>query len=374
MQHSPRWRHPHTSVVAMTSHDELRTAVSADGARIRYLDAGDPGAPAVLLCHGFPHFHYTWHRQVPALVEAGYRVLAPDMRGCGHSDAPIGPEHYAPSRIVEDLEAVLDDAGVRRTALVGFDFGAGAVYDFCHLRPERAVSVIGFENPFMFSGGSVSPIQGALAMGEKHFLHMAWFIEPGVAEAVLDPVPGEFLARVFYALSADYHYLDVWQHPPSATYLEALPEPPELPWPWLSVEEMQCYEAEFTRTGFAGPLQWYRAMDVSWHERRAFQRRTNPVPFYFVYSDHDPDLEGFHGPDPLGRLDRFHDDVRMVRSVGRAGHLMHLEATEELNRELLVCLADAYGGDGRVGSDLDLDRDRARARDLNRDRDLDHSN
>ena len=326
--------------------DALRKAVSADGVRIRYLDAGEPGAPAVLLCHGFPHFSYTWHRQVPVLVEAGYRVLAPDMRGFGRSDAPIGPEHYAPSRIVADLEAVLDDAGVARTVLVGFDFGAGAVYDFCHLRPERAVAVVGFENPFMFAGGSTPPIAGARAMGERHFLHMAWFLEPGVAEAVLDPVPREFLTRVFYALSADYHFLHVWQHPPGATYLEALPEAPELPWRWLSVAEMNRYEAEFARTGFAGGLQWYRAMDVSWHERRAFARSTNSVPFYFVYSEHDPDLEGFHGPDPLGRLGSYHDDVRLVRSVGRAGHLVHLEATEELNRELLVCLADALARDG----------------------------
>src|SRR5690606_41202299 len=70
---------------------------------------------------------------------------------------------------------------------------------------------------------------------------------------------------------------------------------------WLTVEEMDTYEAEYARTGFAGPLQWYRAMDVSWHARKEFERQTNPVPFYFLYSEHDPDLEGFHGRDPLDR-------------------------------------------------------------------------
>ncbi|WP_253919450.1 alpha/beta hydrolase [Dietzia psychralcaliphila] len=311
--------------------------VSTDGDPV----SADGGRGTVVLVHGFPHFWFTWHRMIPVLCAAGWRVIAPDLRGMGRSDAPADVEAYSPREVVDDVVAVCDAESAEQVVLVGFDFGAGVVYDTCHLEPDRVRAVIGMENPFMGTAGSVPPLEGSAMMAEKHFLHLNYFAQPGVAEADLAGREREFLTRVFWALSAEYHYLDVWQHPPGSTYLEALPEAPPLPWPWLSVEEMDAYEAEYARTGFAGPLQWYRAMDVSWLARKEFERQTNPVPFYFLYSEHDPDLEGFHGRDPLSKLGRHHDDVRMVRAISSpAGHLMHLEASEDTHREILACLAD----------------------------------
>ena len=321
--------------------------VDSGGVRLHYVTAGEAVRGTVVLLHGFPHFWFAWHRMIPVLVEAGWRVIAPDLRGMGGSDAPADVAAYAPREVVDDVIAVVDDAdgaGAEPVVLVGFDFGAGVAYDTCHLEPERVRAVIGMENPFMGTAGSVPPLEGSAMIAEKHFLHLNYFAEPGVAEADLAGREREFLTRVFWALSADYHYLDVWQHPPGSTYLEALPEAPPLPWPWFSLEEMDTYEAEYARTGFAGPLQWYRAMDVSWHARKGFERQTNPVPYYFLYSEHDPDLEGFHGREPLTKLGRYHDDVRMVRGItAPAGHLMHLEATDETHREILACLDDIGG-------------------------------
>ena len=348
-----------------------RRHVERDGVRLRYVTAEpaksaehtNPAEPAehtnpaepigtVVLVHGFPHFWFTWHRMIPVLVEAGWRVIAPDLRGMGGSDAPADVEAYAPREVVDDLFAVVDDAlahthvnahpdaAQEKVVLVGFDFGAGVVYDACHLEPGRVRAVIGMENPFMGTAGSISPLEGSAMIAEKHFLHLHYFAQPGVAEVDLQGRERDFLSRVFWALSADFHYLDVWQHPPGTMYLDALPAAPPLPWGWLSVEEMDIYEKEYSRTGFAGPLQWYRAMDVAWNARKGFERQTNPVPYYFIYSEHDPDLEGFHGREPLAKLGRYHDDVRQVRSVPRAGHLMHLEATEDMHREILACLSD----------------------------------
>jgi pimeloyl-ACP methyl ester carboxylesterase len=81
------------------------------------------GAP-VLLVHGFPDDHSVWRRQIPALVAAGYRVIAPDMRGCGNSDAPVGTEHYKIERLVADLVSLLDALGVGKVRLVAHDWGA----------------------------------------------------------------------------------------------------------------------------------------------------------------------------------------------------------------------------------------------------------
>lgn len=68
--------------------------------------------------------HDVWRHQIPALVAAGYRVIAPDTRGCGDSDAPVGREHYRLGLLVADLVAVLDALGIDKVRLVAHDWGA----------------------------------------------------------------------------------------------------------------------------------------------------------------------------------------------------------------------------------------------------------
>jgi len=136
-------------------------------------------------------------------------------------------------------------------------------------------------------------------------------VNAGIGEVALAQ-PREFLTRVFYALSGDYHYLDVWQHPPGTSYLDALPQAPPFPWAWLSDLEMEFFVAEYARSGFTGGLNWYRAMDLRWAQRRRFEGQKNPVPFFFIGSERDCDLEAWHGSDPLGALRHQYEDVRGV--------------------------------------------------------------
>lgn len=326
---------------AIVSTDITHHREKINGIMMHWVEAGEPDAPAVMLCHGFPHVWFTWHRQITAIVDAGWRVIVPDMRGFGYSDTPATVEDFSPEHIVGDLTGILDHCGIDKAVFIGFDFGAGAVYDVCHLSPERATAVVGLQNPFMGTQGEVPPITAFKAMGEKHFLHVVYFQDSPRAENDLDANTEEFLKKVYFTLSADNEdFFSMWAHPPTATYLEAMNDAPDLPWSWLSQEEFDALVAEFDRTGFAGPLAWYRAMDVSWQSRKNFDRATNPVPFYFVYSEHDPDMQGFHGRDPLGRLEKYHDDIRGVYTVSKAGHLMHLEMTDELNNQLVTILGD----------------------------------
>lgn len=62
--------------------------VDTNGVRLRVVEAGEPGAPVVILAHGFPELAYSWRHQIPALADAGYHVLAPDQRGYGGSSRP----------------------------------------------------------------------------------------------------------------------------------------------------------------------------------------------------------------------------------------------------------------------------------------------
>ena len=93
-----------------------------DGVSLHYIDEGQ--GPVVLLLHGFPNSMHVWRHQVPALLDAGYRVIAVDNRGMGRSDAPVDVDAYALREIVADLVAILDACSVERLAVVGHDWGA----------------------------------------------------------------------------------------------------------------------------------------------------------------------------------------------------------------------------------------------------------
>jgi pimeloyl-ACP methyl ester carboxylesterase len=91
--------------------------------RLKVLEAGDRGAPVVLLSHGFPSLGYSWRRVVPALAEAGYHVLASDQRGYGGSSRPGAIKAYDIAALTGDLVGLLDDAGAQRAVWVGHDLG-----------------------------------------------------------------------------------------------------------------------------------------------------------------------------------------------------------------------------------------------------------
>ncbi|HLN18277.1 MAG TPA: alpha/beta fold hydrolase [Acidimicrobiales bacterium] len=109
--------------------------VDNQGVGIEYDVTGD--GPAVLLLHGFPDQARLWRHQVPALVGAGYKVIAPDQRGYGRSDKPDGVDAYSLLNVVGDAVAVLDAEGVERAHVVGHDWGAAVAWLLAGFVPDR---------------------------------------------------------------------------------------------------------------------------------------------------------------------------------------------------------------------------------------------
>lgn len=309
--------------------------VDTGGVRMHVAEQGE-GFP-VIFCHGFPHTWFMWHNQLEAVAAAGYRAIAPDLRGYGQTDAPADVESYTNEAVSGDLLALLDDIGAEKAVFVGLDFGAQLVWELSLRAPERVAAVAILNNPF-----SPRPPRPPSAFwtraAEKHFLHLSYFQEPGVADAELAVDPRGFLARVYYSLSGEYHYLDTWKNPPGLGYLDVLPKAPPLPWPWLSQEEFDTLVADFERTGFTGGLNWYRNLDRNWELTEAYADAKVEVPAFFIYGENDPDMEGFSGRDPLATLRANVTDLRTVVEVPRAGHLVQLERADVVNTFLLDSL------------------------------------
>ncbi len=97
--------------------------VTANGLRFHYVECGPADGPPVLLLHGFPEFWYSWRHQLTALAAAGYRAIAPDLRGYNLTDKPRGVGPYTMDHLLDDVVALVDALRCGPVTLVGHDWG-----------------------------------------------------------------------------------------------------------------------------------------------------------------------------------------------------------------------------------------------------------
>ena len=140
--------------------------------------------PAVVFSHGFPELAYSWRYQLPAIADAGFRAIAPDQRGYGHSDRPEAIESHDLVHLCGDLVALLDALEIEEAVFVGHDWGGFVAWGMPLLHPERTAGVIGVCTPYVPLPPTA--VLRALAPDDPDSLYMLWFQEPGVAEGVMD--------------------------------------------------------------------------------------------------------------------------------------------------------------------------------------------
>ena len=127
--------------------------------RLHYVEAGE--GPLVLLLHGFPQFWYEWRHQIPALVEAGFRVVAPDLRGYNLSDKPPRVQAYRLELLARDVERLILACGERTATVVGHDWGAIVAWVAAMRYPGRVqrLAILNVPHPARFLDGLLSPRQ-----------------------------------------------------------------------------------------------------------------------------------------------------------------------------------------------------------------------
>lgn len=186
---------------------ELTFAVTDEG-------AGEP----VLLLHGFPDSARLWRHQIPALVDAGYRVIAPDQRGFGESDKPQEAAAYALPEVIGDAIALLDALGLERVRLVSHDWGAAVGWGLAAFHPQR------IRRHVALSVGHLSALWHAGIAQRRLAWYMLMFMRRGLAE--------EILVRDDWAF-----FRDLWGHH----------------------GEMETWIADLRRPGaLTAGLNWYR--------------------------------------------------------------------------------------------------------------------
>ena len=318
-----------------TSHSsETERLVDSNGVQLRVVEAGDRGAPVVVLAHGFPELAYSWRHQIQVLAEAGYHVLAPDQRGYGGSSRPDAIDAYNIRELTGDIVGLLDDVGAQRAVWVGHDWGAAVVWNAPLLHPDRVAAVAALSVPVTPRPRSAPTASWRKMFGEN-FFYILYFQEPGVADAELGGDPARSIRRMLCGLRTDGNDAVARMATPGPEgFIDRLPEPEQLP-DWISQDELDHYIAEFSRTGFTGGLNWYRNFDRNWEITPELADAKISVPCLFIGGTADPVLA-------FTRADRASEVIagpyREVMLDG-AGHWLQQERPDEVNATLLEFLS-----------------------------------
>jgi len=267
--------------------------------RLHYVEAGE--GPLVVLLHGFPQFWYMWRFQIPALVEAGFRVIAPDMRGYNLSDKPPNVSDYRVELLARDVERLIRACGEETATVVGHDWGAMAGWIAAMLHPERVgrLGILNLPHPHRFAHGLLRPTQLLRSS------YMFFFQVPRLPEEALS---ASNFASLRYALRNEPARPGMFSPEDIERYVEALASPGAL------TAALNYYRALFRRNPF--------------ESRRLLRRIEAPV--LVIWGEKDP----FLSPE-LAEPDRYWVPNLRIERLPDAGHFVAEDRPEKVNALLL---------------------------------------
>jgi len=315
----------------MTSVRERRTRVN--GVELVVTEAGDPAAPPVICAHGFPESSYSWRYTLPALAEAGFHAIAPDQRGYGASSCPTVVDAYGIEQLAGDLIGLLDETGEEQAVFVGHDWGALIVWDLARLYPERVRAVVGVSVPFI--DWPIAPTALFKAAYPNRFFYILYFQEVGPVEAELGRDPRRTMAKTLWGASGDAYRADAdAEFPVDGTgFLDVVPDlPARLP-PWLTDADIDHYAAQFTQSGFFGPVSYYRNLDANWRKVKEFPPSRVSMPSFFIAGDRDVVVA--RNPAGIEAMKALLPNLRGVVMIPGVGHWTQQEAPGAFNDALL---------------------------------------
>ncbi len=308
--------------------------IETNGIRMRIAEMGDQG-PLVLLAHGWPESWYSWRHQIPALANAGYRVVVPEMRGYGKTDAPELVEDYDIVHLAADMVGVLDALGEEKATIVGHDWGAVVASNSVLLHPERFSSLVLMSVPHR-PRGTASPMAAMTAQVGDDFFYIMYHNEPGgVAEAEYDGDPRGLLSRLYLSPDSPREAPEVTDPKRSAGgWIPRLGAAIGLP-DWLTQDDLDYYVAQFESTGFRGGVNYYRNFQRNWEITEHLADAKINVPTLFIAGEKDVVIRGA----TVGMLTEMMagvvTDLRGVVLVPEIGHWIQQEDPVATNKALL---------------------------------------
>lgn len=265
---------------------------------------GPVDGPLVILLHGFPELNISWRAQIPALVEAGYRVLAPNQRGYAGS---VRTGSYRTADLAADVIAMLDTVDAERAIVVGHDWGGGVAWTVAHLYPERVEALVAMNCP------PPRVLVEHLVKNPRQ-LRRSWYM----FFFQLPVLPERFVSKGMPGMLRGGSYVrEAWDRESLAPYAEAFATPADA----------------------HGPVNWYRGAFRSAFSRSSRTLTPISAPVLIIWGTHDQFLGAeLLSPESLRTTMAFPNEPTVV-PIDSAGHFVQNEAPEEVTEALLGWLA-----------------------------------
>lgn len=304
------------------------------GVQLHFVEMGD--GPPILLCHGFPESWYSWRYQIPALADAGFRVIAPDLIGYGDSSAPEEIEAYSQENICKDMLLFMDKLGIAQATVIGHDWGGALVWNLAQFYPERIRAVVSLNTPLFPLDTNSDPMEKLKSL--PIFDYQIYFQKPGVAEAELE----KDLERTFKIFF--YPSREEASRPPISTakvcerggLFVGLPE--EIPRSTMLTETaLQYYVQQYRKSGFRGPLNWYRNVHRNWEWMCSRPRPKILMPALMVTAGKDMVLLPIFSQGMDSRIPNLSRG-----QIEECGHWTQMDRPAELNKILIPWLKETH--------------------------------
>ncbi|MCY4532786.1 MAG: alpha/beta hydrolase [Gammaproteobacteria bacterium] len=309
--------------------------IQSNGINMRLAMSGDSG-PMLLLAHGWPESWYSWRHQLTGLAAAGYRVVAPDMRGYGETDAPPEVDDYDMDHLTGDMVGILDALNEPSATIIGHDWGSPVAQFSALYYPQRFTSMVIMSVPYT-GHAPRNPLETMRATFADNFFYILYHIEPGgVAERDYDRDPRGILSRLYLSPDSPREAPQITNPKRSAGggWIPRLGAPKGLP-DWLTGEDLDYYVDQFTVSGFRGGLNYYRNIGRNWELMADRTDFVIKVPSMFLAGEKDMVIARASKDALQTRMEPYFTDLRNVVLFPKIGHWVQQEAPGETNNVLL---------------------------------------
>lgn len=300
--------------------------VESNGIRLAVFEEGE--GPAVILVHGFPELAWSWRHQLPALAKAGFRAIAPDMRGYGQTDSPAGVECYSAAELIGDLQGLLDSLHLERAVFVGHDWGALLLWQMAMLAPSRIEQLIILNIPHI-PRPPVDPIKLMRSkLGDDFYI--VNFQQSDEADKAFAADPRHFFDVMMRKNQITRAQFD--QLPPQMkvlSLLKTMERTESSGQPLLSDEERAYFVNAFTRTGFTNPINWYRNWTRNWEALEGVDQVID-VPTLFIGAADDVVI----APEQIKAMRPWVNDLT-IEMLEPCGHWTQQERPDDVNRLMI---------------------------------------
>ena len=295
--------------------------IPTNGVELNVFEAGS--GPLVLLLHGFPECWAAWGPQIRHLLDEGYRVVAPEMRGYGESDAPEDVETYDTVELAADVAGLIDVYGEGPAVVIGHDWGCIVAWHTAWLHPEKLAGVGGLSVPW-FGRGEIPMLDLIEAVFPDNYFYISDFQRQETTD-LLDADHRDSLTPFMVG------EMDILSQPNDGrSFLDRIEMPDQHP-EFMPREYLDYLVSRYRYHGFGPPLNWYRNF------QRTFERTAKnpddvikvPAMYLSATSEWTVELAATLG---LDELEKF-ADLR-VSGLAEAGHWLGQEKPEWVNGKI----------------------------------------